>query len=489
MRFATLSQSIWLDEAVTVRDVSGSFAHLISSVAHHEPTPPLYFICLWLWRHVFGDSVFAMRTLSALAGTLTIPVAYAATNRLVGRRIALTVGVLAASSPVLLYYSQELRTYALLVLLCALGFLAFVAALQTPSARKLAIWGALSSLALASHYFAALAVLPQGIVLMGNAWRARAPRRPTVIAFGAVGCVSVALAGLLHYQYARSYRFSQTLFTSAFVSEPYNAHTPGVNNTGSLAQQLFIGPAGPFKMAATLAVAAVFLLALIRLWRHPKDPQRRGGELALMLVLPAIAAAALFGVLTISLQGRYLLPLWLPMAIVIACGLSSPRARMVGVAATTSLCALGLVVGIGAAIVPRFGGRPDMRGVAYTLGPAVTARVIAIDQPLDLLPLQLYRPEARVYTRPLAQISELDVVAVPVRGFPGDEDANPPPPPRISGLPRGMTLRQVIRSPTYTIARYTSRTPVTVPISPAGNAFSVKWRFLYEPRGGRAGGP
>ena len=49
------------------------------------------------------------------------PLTAAIARRLGGRRAALAAAALAASSPLLIWYSQEARAYALLVALCALS--------------------------------------------------------------------------------------------------------------------------------------------------------------------------------------------------------------------------------------------------------------------------------------------------------------------------------------------------------------------------------
>src|SRR5256885_15327171 len=77
------SQSLWLDETLTAHDVSGSLAHLFGALANNELTPPLYFLVAWLWAHVVGSSEVALRSLSVVFGTATVPLAY-----LIGRKLA-----------------------------------------------------------------------------------------------------------------------------------------------------------------------------------------------------------------------------------------------------------------------------------------------------------------------------------------------------------------------------------------------------------------
>src|SRR6266540_2717307 len=113
VRFATLGvQSYDHDEAVTAaRVLHPSLFDTLSVVAHGERSPPLYYILAWGWSRVFGTGEVGLRSLSALIGTLTVPLAYLAAKELINRR---TVGLLAAAlvalNPYLVWYSQEARS-------------------------------------------------------------------------------------------------------------------------------------------------------------------------------------------------------------------------------------------------------------------------------------------------------------------------------------------------------------------------------------------
>ncbi len=72
---------------------------------------------------------------SALAGVLTVPVAFAAARRLFSPRAGVILAALVACNPLLIWYSQEARSYALLVLLTSLSLLAFLRAREEPSPR------------------------------------------------------------------------------------------------------------------------------------------------------------------------------------------------------------------------------------------------------------------------------------------------------------------------------------------------------------------
>lgn len=487
LRFATLGQGLWFDEAGAVREISGNLAHLWAGVRSEDLTPPLYVVCLWFWRHVFGESVFALRAMSALCGTLIIPVTYAVADRLVGRRAALIAALLTATSPVMVYYSQEIRTYALTVLLCSVGVLAFLLLLEAPDRRRAVAWAVVSLLALASHYYAVLVVVPQAAVLARMAWRRRQPRILTAIAVGSVVGELALLAWLERYQAARAYHYCLTQIRSAFVPETFTAASAAAGNGAHFFQDLLIGPGGPFKGPTTDAFLGFCALALVMIIRRQRDSSRRGAERAVAMVLPALVAAGFFQLIHFPYNGRYMLVVWAPLAVVLGAGLSLvPRAPL-RIGATAALCGLSLAVGIATATVPRFSGREDTAGPARAIGVAPSSRLIAIDQQWDLLPLRIYRPDARSITRPSATVRELDLIAMPSRPFPAETDAVRPPAPRLIGLPRGMHLERVILGPTYVIERYVSPVPVKLPLAPAAGVFGGGWRFLYEPAGASFG--
>ncbi len=192
IRFATLDvQSFWQDEAVTVGLVRLGFGDMLRAIPDSESTPPLYYALAWVWSRVFGDGEVGLRALSALLGTLTVPVVYAIATRLVTSRAGLVAAVLAAVNPLLVWYSQEARAYALLVLLCALSILFFLEVRAQPSGQRLAAWAAVSGLALATHYFAGFLVVTEAVWLLaalGGRDRLRRPRRAPRLSWSRSRC-------------------------------------------------------------------------------------------------------------------------------------------------------------------------------------------------------------------------------------------------------------------------------------------------------------
>ena len=78
LRFATLGlQAYHHDEIVTAsRVLRSDFWHAMDAVGFSESAPPLYYALAWLWTQVTGTGEYGLRSLSALAGVATVPVAY-----------------------------------------------------------------------------------------------------------------------------------------------------------------------------------------------------------------------------------------------------------------------------------------------------------------------------------------------------------------------------------------------------------------------------
>ena len=147
-------QSLWLDEAF-----SHVFAVLPPNVAWQAISvdavhPPLYYLMLRPWLALAGESEFALRLPSALAGILSVALMLRVGREWLDRRAARWGALFLALNPLHVWYSQEARMYALLGL-CALAvLLAFWRALHSRRRRAWVVLGGLSAVAYLVHYFA-----------------------------------------------------------------------------------------------------------------------------------------------------------------------------------------------------------------------------------------------------------------------------------------------------------------------------------------------
>ena len=128
-------QSIWIDEGSTFYYSRFTFSELMSII---EPNSPVYHAMEGFFIMLFGQTEFGLRFISALAGALTVPLAYVLSMKLFGNRsVAIVTSVLFLISPICLFYGQEARGYMLVFLLFMLQILVLLNALET---RKNLMW-------------------------------------------------------------------------------------------------------------------------------------------------------------------------------------------------------------------------------------------------------------------------------------------------------------------------------------------------------------
>jgi uncharacterized membrane protein len=80
-----------------------------------EPHPPLFYIGQHLWLRLFGNSVAAMRSLSALYSVAAIACAYGLGRKLLGYRGGLLLAALLGLNPFYFFHSLNVRMYCSLV--------------------------------------------------------------------------------------------------------------------------------------------------------------------------------------------------------------------------------------------------------------------------------------------------------------------------------------------------------------------------------------
>jgi hypothetical protein len=155
LRFGALgAQSFWYDEAVTAVLARGALTDLASGRVRDLGNPPLLPILLHGWSRLFGQSDAALRSLSALAGVLCVPVLFSVGRRVAGEKAGLLAAALLAVDPFQVALGQEARVFALATLLALLTVETLQRALERPG--SLGAWGAygVSAFALAyAHYY------------------------------------------------------------------------------------------------------------------------------------------------------------------------------------------------------------------------------------------------------------------------------------------------------------------------------------------------
>jgi len=139
--------------------------------------PPLYFLILRFAQWIFGDSEWALRFPSALAGWLCIPAIYLLGRRLYSEREGIIAALFLAVLWAPIYYSQEARSYSMLILLSILtsyfwwGVILGLRYRRELPAGDAALYVVCAVLCAYLHYFGLLLVILQGAALAALAYR------------------------------------------------------------------------------------------------------------------------------------------------------------------------------------------------------------------------------------------------------------------------------------------------------------------------------
>lgn len=447
LRFATLGvQSYEGDELYTVWLVRMGFHRLVETIPRTESTPHLYYLLAWVWARIFGTGEVGLRSLSALLGTAAVPVAGEIGRVLVSRRAGILAAALVAANPLLVWYSQEARAYALLVLLAGLSFLFFARALEGRRPRDLRCWAVVSALALATHYFAVFMVVPEALWLIARARQ----RRGVLVAAAVPAVTAAALVPLALHQ--RS------------LGNPERERSLAVR-AAQILKNFLVGFNGPNEIGTTLAAGALVLVAIWLLLTRSADEQRHSAALAAGLATVAIGVPLVLALAGADyLDSENVIGALLPCAVVAAAGFAASRA---GLATAGVLCGLGIALVLAVAADPRYQ-RLNWRGAARALGPPAGDRAIVVTRALAPELLRVYLPGLRAMPERGAPVGEIDVVALATLGRYGTGTPRPPRPASLQP-PAGFALAGVRETSTYTLVRFKAR----VPARPSASALSA----------------
>jgi len=119
------SKGLWLDEAFSVWLGWQPLPEMLAWLLKVDQHPPLYYTLLHFWM-VFGDTATIIRSLSALMGTLTIPVLYTLGKRIDGPQLGLIAALILTFSPFHVRFAQETRMYTTLTFNASVAFLSLV---------------------------------------------------------------------------------------------------------------------------------------------------------------------------------------------------------------------------------------------------------------------------------------------------------------------------------------------------------------------------
>ena len=143
------SQSLWIDEVYTFMNSSGSLSEVIFEPQTDYKTPPLFYI-IEHFALQFGNHESILRLPSVVFGSLSILLLYLVLSNWFDGRTSILGTIMMVISPFHVWYSQEARAYALLVMMSLLSIFLFQKVIKSPKNPLLAM-GFLISTALSFY--------------------------------------------------------------------------------------------------------------------------------------------------------------------------------------------------------------------------------------------------------------------------------------------------------------------------------------------------
>jgi mannosyltransferase len=154
VRFIRLGhQSLWVDEMLSIGMYVSPPRILFWKKLLWDVHGPLYSFILYFWSAVSSADAW-LRAPSAFAGALSVYFMYRWLVSLGRRDCALPGALFLALSPFNLYYSQEVRFYALLTLFLIISLIVFQRFLSNPTYSRGALLGAVLAVTCLSHFSA-----------------------------------------------------------------------------------------------------------------------------------------------------------------------------------------------------------------------------------------------------------------------------------------------------------------------------------------------
>lgn len=364
--YGLTAESLWFDEAYAVWSSAMDIVSL-RVLWEWKIEFALFYVLQHFWMRLFGQGELAVRGFAALAGTLTIIPMYALGKSLFGQRVGALSAFLLAVNPYHVWYSQEVRSYAWIMLFATASLLAFWRLVNGGRWFWWAAHALLTGLAFHLHYYIVWVVLVQNLYFLIGLWRAhghifkRGARRElrwwildqlVVLAFAAP-----ALGIFLTYMFGRNqWSWLEASYRPPRLAELVNllvAYTTGT---------IFVGPALVRRLVA-LAFAGLAVWGIWHVYRNVSKTPLSGRALGLMVLAGGLPVALIFvlGQFSTLWVTRYLLIFLCPFLVLVALGMSALPSSVLRVGAVGLIAAISLVALSRMYAVPQ---KEDWRGVA-----------------------------------------------------------------------------------------------------------------------------
>jgi mannosyltransferase len=154
------SPSLWVDESFTAHAMGDSYLGLMTDQYHW-----LYYTLMKPWTAVAGTSEWALRFPSVVGTVLACGLLVLLGRRLFDRRVGIVSGLLLATSPFVVKWSQQARGYTFLMALAILATLLLLRAFERGTRGAWAVYGLALAALIVWHPVGGFLVVPAHAVL------------------------------------------------------------------------------------------------------------------------------------------------------------------------------------------------------------------------------------------------------------------------------------------------------------------------------------
>jgi hypothetical protein len=185
--YTLTSQPFWSDEWYTLKMVSQpTLFQDILMILVTDFYPPLFYGLTWVGVRLGGEGIFFLRLISFLGGVAAVAMVFIIARRWAGQRAALYAGLLAALSPMGVYYAQEFKLYSFFAA-CGLWVLYEALACLDEEGRSWKRLALATAVSMYTYYLMPYLLLPLFLAaawVWAQGWRQRARATATGLALG-----------------------------------------------------------------------------------------------------------------------------------------------------------------------------------------------------------------------------------------------------------------------------------------------------------------
>lgn len=330
-------QSLWRDEVDALLFARRELSGLLPLFVTPGHNGPLYYLVLHFWVRLTGETESSLRFFSLFCGVLAVPLIYRLGRRWLGDKWSLAAALLCATSPYLIWYSQEGKMYAFLLLLSMLSTHVYLLALERD---RIYLWFCYLATVAVSMYVHLLAVLivPFHLLLFLVAW----PRyRPALKSW-------LATLAVLVLPWLPLARWAVPLLASPFTTGHQFYSLPDILSVLLFGFSLNSAPYGglvPITLFVFLLLAGIILYrrgnggAASRSLRTLLRSRQESITLSLYLSVP-IVCLYLVSLGMPIFTDRYLITVLPAYLLLLSCGLAAVKQRSTRLA---GLCLAGVL--------------------------------------------------------------------------------------------------------------------------------------------------